>query len=62
MTPAGLPPRRRRPGLALVLGVLRPGSTSLGVVVPVVVVLTVLAVLVALVGQAVVPWALYPAL
>jgi hypothetical protein len=41
---------------------LRPGTTSVGIVVPVVVVLTALAVLLAIFGQAVVPWAIYPAL
>ena len=45
-----------------VLDLLRPGATSLGVVVPLVVLLTALAVLLAVVGQAVVPWAIYPAL
>jgi|GEM_PF-6474114 hypothetical protein len=45
-----------------VLDLLRPGSTSLGIIVPIVLALTVVAVVVAIVGQAVVPWAIYPAL
>lgn len=55
-------PGRRAPGLRLVLDLFRPGATSLGLVVPLVVVLTVLAVVVALVGELLVPWVIYPAL
>lgn len=55
-------PRRGAPGLRLLVDLFRPGATSLGAVVPLVVVLTVLAVVVALVGESLVPWVVYPAL
>ena len=55
-------PRRGAPGLRLLLDMFRPGATSLGVVVPLVLALTLLALVVALVGEALVPWVIYPAL
>lgn len=55
-------PRRGAPGLRLLVDMFRPGATSLGVVVPLVLVLTVLALVVALLGEALVPWVVYPAL
>jgi len=45
-----------------VLDLFRPGATSLGVVVPLVVVLSLVAVVAAVVGEVLVPWAIYPAL
>jgi hypothetical protein len=64
---SGVPARRQLPrrgaaSLRLLLDLLRPGATSLGVVVPLVVLLTLVALVVAVVGEVVVPWAIYPAL
>ena len=55
-------PARGVPTARLLLGLFRPGATSLGVVVPLVVVLTLFAVVAAVVGEVLVPWAIYPAL
>lgn len=59
--PDGMPPRGGA-SLRLLLDLLRPGATSLGVVVPLVVLLSLVALVVALVGEVLVPWAVYPAL
>ena len=55
-------PARGAATARLVLGLFRPGATSLGVVVPLVVLLTLLALVAAVVGEVLVPWAIYPAL
>ena len=55
-------PARGAPTARLLLCLFRPGATSLGVVVPLVVVLTLFAVVAAVVGEVLVPWAIYPAL
>lgn len=46
----------------LVLDALRPGTTSLGCLLPVLVTLILGAVLAAVLAQVVVPWTIYPAL
>ena len=56
------PPVRRGASVRLFLELFRPGATSLGVVVPLVVVLTLVALAAAMVGEVLVPWAIYPAL
>jgi hypothetical protein len=55
---------RRRFGLtaSLLLDLLRPGATSVGWVLPLLVGLIVLAIAAALIGQVVLPWTIYPAL
>lgn len=56
--------RRRHLGTAAQLGIdlLRPGSTSIGWVLPLLVACILLALLVGAVGHVIVPWAIYPAL